>query len=94
MVFDLPDLVDRDYTRPRAIKDALLQLSPSLAKNDDLTYDCTVAVPAITLTLHSHTVVQDAVTAHHSLHRRLFSIDTVLSIHDLAALVDTYPPLW
>jgi hypothetical protein len=54
VVIGLPDLV---VARPHKSKDAFLLVLLLLAKNNDLMYDCTVAVTGISITLHSHSVV-------------------------------------
>jgi hypothetical protein len=55
-------------------------------------YDCTVAVAVVSCTQHIQR--SETLPLHITLRRRLFSIDTILSIYNLAALVHIYLPLW
>jgi hypothetical protein len=62
------------------------------AKINGLMYDCTVAVAVVSCTQHIQR--SETLPLHITLRRRLFSIDTILSIYNLAALVHIYLPLW
>ena len=61
-------------------------------KNNDLMYDWTVAATVIHYTQYIQW--SETLPLHITLRRRSFSVDTVLAIHNLAALLHIYLPLW